>query len=129
MHVAAGLGSIVCTKLLLNYRADVRVQFGSMRSTPLHLAAEEGSVECTKLLLDAGAICEAKNTRGQTPMHLAVLSQSMETLEILINIGANVNIEDNDDRTPLHAAVAKTTRGIDLVKMLLQVYLLFKKMI
>lgn len=127
LHVAAGLGSIACTKLLLNYGADVRVQFGSMRSTPLHLAAEEGSVECTKLLLDAGATCEAKNARGQAPMHLAVLSQSMETLELFINIGANVNIEDNDDRTPLHAAVAKTTRGIDLVKMLLQAGALINK--
>lgn len=120
------MGSVTCTQLLLKYGADVRVQFGSMRSTPLHLAAEEGSVECTKLLLDAGATCEVKNSRGQTPMHLAALSQSAETLELLINTCPNVNLEDNDGRTPLHTAVAKVTRGIELVKMLIQVYLLIK---
>lgn len=109
-------------KLLLSYGADVRVQFSSMRSTPLHLAAEEGSAECTKLLLDAGAACEVKNARGQTPMHLAALSQSAETLETLINFGAKVSTEDNDGRTPLHAAVAKVTRGIELVKILIQVH-------
>lgn len=105
----------------------MRVQFGSMRSTPLHLAAEEGSMECTKLLLDAGATCESKNSRGQTPLHLAALSQSAETLDVLISTGAKVNMEDNDGRTPLHAAVAKATKGIELVKILLQVHLLIKK--
>ncbi|XP_076392292.1 transient receptor potential channel pyrexia isoform X2 [Megachile rotundata] len=119
LHVAASLGSVTCMKLLLNYGADVRVQFSSMRSTPLHLAAEEGSAECTKLLLDAGAACEVKNSRGQTPMHLAALSQSAETLETLINFGAKVNTEDNDGRTPLHAAVAKVTRGIELAGALI----------
>ncbi|XP_012243698.1 transient receptor potential channel pyrexia-like isoform X2 [Bombus impatiens] len=127
LHVAAGLGSVMCTKLLLTYGADVRFRFGSMKSTPLHLAAEEGSAECTKLLLDAGAECEAKNARGQTPMHLAVLSQSMETLDVLLNIGAKVNIEDNDGRTPLHAAVTKSARGIELVKILLQAGALVNK--
>ncbi|KAK1132464.1 hypothetical protein K0M31_013850 [Melipona bicolor] len=120
LHVAAGLGSVICTKLLLTYGADVRFQFGSMKSTPLHLAAEEGSAECTKLLLEAGAACEAQNARGQTPMHLAVLSQSIETLDILLSIGAKINIEDNDGRTPLHAAVAKSARGIEMMKILLK---------
>lgn len=114
---------------MLTYGADVRFQFGPMKSTPLHLAAEEGSAECTKLLLEAGAACEAQNARGQTPMHLAVLSQSIETLDILLNIGAKVNIEDNDGRIPLHAAVAKSARGIEMVKILLKVHLLFKNII
>ncbi|XP_076164401.1 transient receptor potential channel pyrexia-like isoform X2 [Ptiloglossa arizonensis] len=127
LHVAASLGSVTCTKLLLDYGADVRVQFGSMRSTPLHLAAEEGSMECTKLLLDAGATCESKNSRGQTPLHLAALSQSAETLDVLISTGAKVNMEDNDGRTPLHAAVAKATKGIELVKILLQAGALINK--
>lgn len=127
LHVAVSLGSVTCTILLLKYGADVRVQFSSMRSTPLHLAAEEGSADCTKLLLDAGAVCGVKNSRGQSPLHLAALSQSAETLDVLINAGANINAEDNDGRTPLHAAVAKATRGIELVKILLQVNLLISK--
>lgn len=104
----------------------MRVQSGSMRSTPLHLAAEEGSAECTRLLIDAGAMCEAKNSRGQTPIHLATLSQAPEAIDILISTGAKINVEDNDGRTPLHAAVAKATRGIELVKILIQVHLLIK---
>ena len=121
MHVAASLGSVDCVKLLLLFGADVRVQMGSARSTPLHLAAEEGSPECTKLLLDHHASYNAKNSRGQTPLHLATLSQSAETMEIIISKGANVNAEDSDGRTPLHSAVTKSIRGSELVKMLIQV--------
>ncbi|XP_011696912.1 PREDICTED: transient receptor potential channel pyrexia-like [Wasmannia auropunctata] len=120
LHVAASLGNVCCTKLLLNYGADVRVQLGTARSTPLHLAAEEGSVECTRLLLNAGAAWESKNSRGQTAMHLAALAQSAETLDALIKAGAKVNEEDDDGRTPLHAAVAKALRSGELVKTLIQ---------
>lgn len=115
------MGNVHCTKLLLNHGADVRVQLGAARSTPLHLAAEEGSMECTRLLLSAGAAWEAKNARGQTAMHLAALAQSVETLEVLINAGAKVNVEDGDGRTPLHSAVAKALRSSELVKILIQV--------
>lgn len=121
LHVAASLGSEECVKLLLNHGADVRVQFGDVRSTPLHLAAEEGSAECTKLLLEAGALPDAKNSRGQTAVHLAALAQSAETLDILIAGGANVNAEDDNGRSPLHAAVAKAVRGSELVRALIQV--------
>ncbi|KAL0100199.1 hypothetical protein PUN28_019552 [Cardiocondyla obscurior] len=120
LHVAASLGNVRCTKLLLSHGADVRVQLGVARSTPLHLAAEEGNVECTRLLLNAGAALEAKNSRGQTAIHLAVLAQSAETLDVLINAGAKVNVEDDDGRTPLHAAVAKALRSGELVKTLIQ---------
>ncbi|XP_071578762.1 transient receptor potential channel pyrexia-like [Temnothorax nylanderi] len=120
LHVAASLGNVHCTKLLLSHGADVRVQLGVARSTPLHLAAEEGSVECTRLLLNAGAAWEAKNSRGQTAMHLAALAQSVETLDALINAGAKVNAEDDDGRTPLHAAVAKALRSGELVRTLIQ---------
>ncbi|XP_014477620.1 PREDICTED: transient receptor potential channel pyrexia-like isoform X2 [Dinoponera quadriceps] len=120
LHVAASLGNVRCTKLLLCHGADVRVQLGAARSTPLHLAAEEGSAECTKLLLSAGAAWEAKNSRGQTAMHLAALALSVETLDVLISVGARVNAEDDDGRTPLHAAVAKALRGCELVKTLIQ---------
>jgi len=125
--VAASLGNVRCTKLLLSHGADVRVQMGIARSTPLHLAAEEGSVECTKLLVNAGAAWEAKNSRGQTAMHLAALAQSIETLDVLIHAGAKVNEEDDDGRTPLHAAVAKALRSSELVKTLIQVRNSIKK--
>lgn len=121
LHVAASLGSVGCVKLLLSHGADVRVQFGAARSTPLHLAAEEGSAECTKLLIEAGALPDAKNSRGQTALHLAALAQSAETLEILIAAKATINAEDGSGRTPLHAAVAKAVRGNEIVKILINV--------
>lgn len=123
--MAASLGSATCVNLLLSFGADVRVQMGAARSTPLHLSAEEGSAECTKLLLDHQAAHDAKNSKGQTPLHLAALAQSAETMEILISREANVNEEDVDGRTPLHAAVAKSIRGCELVKMLIQVWKFF----
>lgn len=119
--MAVSLGNIRCTKLLLSHGADVRVQLGVARSTPLHLAAEEGNAECTKLLLNAGATWEARNSRGQTAMHLAALAQSIETTDVLISVGARVNEDDNEGRTPLHAAVAKALRGSELVRTLIQV--------
>lgn len=119
--MAVGLGNVRCTKLLLSHGADVRVQMGIARSTPLHLAAEEGSAECTRLLLNAGASWEARNSRGQAAIHLAALAQSVETMDVLISVGATVNAEDNEGRTPLHAAVAKALRGCELIKTLIQV--------
>lgn len=121
LHVAASLGSVECVKLLLNHGADVRVQFGDARSTPLHLAADEGSAECTRLLIESGAPADAKNSRGQTALHLAALAQSAETLEILIAAKASINAEDDSGRTPLHAAVAKSVRGSEIVKILVNV--------
>ncbi|XP_012266246.2 transient receptor potential channel pyrexia [Athalia rosae] len=120
LHVAASLGSARCVSLLLNHRAEVRVQFGNTRSTPLHLAAEEGSVECTKLLLEHKAQWDAKNSRGQTALHLAALAQSAETMDLLIKAANDVNVLDDNGRTPLHAAVAKAMRGGELVKALIQ---------
>ncbi|XP_029172878.1 transient receptor potential channel pyrexia-like [Nylanderia fulva] len=127
LHVAVSLGNVRCTKLLLSYGADVRVQLGVARSTPLHLAAEEGSAECTKLLLNAGATWEARNSRGQMAMHLAALAQSVETIDVLISVGAKVDVEDNEGRTPLHAAVGKALRGSELVKNLIQAGALVNK--
>lgn len=121
LHVAASLGSDCNVSLLLHYGADVRVQSGTARLTPLHLAAEEGSSECVKLLLKAGAPINAKNSRGQTALHLAALTQSSDTMEVLIAAGADVNAEDDDGRTPLHTAVAKSLRGSELVRILIQV--------
>ncbi|XP_043274042.1 transient receptor potential channel pyrexia [Venturia canescens] len=120
LHVAAGLGASESLTLLLSHGADVRVQCGAARSTPLHLAAEDASPRCTKLLLDSGAPWEAKDSRGRTAMHLAALAQSAETLEQLIQAGANPNAEDNDGRTPLHTAVAKALGSSELVRMLIQ---------
>jgi ankyrin repeat protein len=107
--------------LLLKHGADVRVQFGTSKSTPLHIAAEEGNSECTKLLLKAGALPNVKNSRGQTALHLAALAQSAETLNILIIAGANINSEDDNGRTSLHAAVAKAVKESELVQILIQV--------
>uniref|UniRef100_A0A0C9RWG5 Pyx_3 protein n=1 Tax=Fopius arisanus TaxID=64838 RepID=A0A0C9RWG5_9HYME len=123
LHVAASLGSIKSVELLLSHGADARVCLGSARSTPLHLVAEEGSSECARLLLQAGAPYEAKNSRGQTAMHLAALAQSSETLEVLIASGADPNAEDAEGRTPLHTAVAKSLRGSELIRILLQVFI------
>lgn len=74
LHVAASLGSALCTKLLLDAGADVRAAFGPGRATALHLAAEDGHAECARLLLDHGAHIDWPNLKGQTPLHLGMLS-------------------------------------------------------
>ncbi|GAB1869847.1 Transient receptor potential channel pyrexia [Camponotus japonicus] len=120
LHMAASLGNVHCTKLLLDHGADVTMKMGITKSTPLHLAAEEGNAECTRLLLNAGAKTETRNSRGQTAMHLATLAQSVETIDMLISAGARVNAEDKEERTSLHAAVASARKSSELVKTLLQ---------
>lgn len=119
MHVAASLGFVRCIRLLLEYGAEVRVQFGPEKMTPLHFAAEDGNAESARLLLDAGADVNMQNSRKQTPLHLAALSQSTETLKLFLARGANPNLADADGRTPLHGAIVKVSRCCECVQDLL----------
>ncbi|XP_066996921.2 transient receptor potential channel pyrexia-like [Anabrus simplex] len=119
LHVAAAMGFAASVKVLLEYGADVRVQFGPGKITALHLAAEDGNAECARLLLDAGAHINALNSRLQTPLHIAALAQSVETLELLLQRGADVNAEDTDGRTPLHSAIVKVCHSCECVRLLL----------
>lgn len=120
LHTAAAMGFATCLKMLLEYGADFRVQFGITKATPLHLAAEDGNAECARLLIEAGADLTAKTNRQQTPLHLAALAQSAQTLELLLINRSDPNAEDKDKRTPLHCAIVKSSRSCECVQLLLQ---------
>lgn len=113
------MGYSECMQLLLKHGADVRVQYGPEKITPLHLAAEDESSACTDLLLNSGALVNVPNGKKQTPLHLAALSQSSENVELLLRRGADPNIGDKDGRTPLHGAIVKVSRSYDCVRLLL----------
>ncbi|CAG9789260.1 unnamed protein product [Diatraea saccharalis] len=121
LHVAASLGSPLCTKLLLEAGADVRAALGPGKATALHLAAEDGHAECARLLLNHGARIDWPNFRGQTPLHLAALAQSVEVVELLVSRRADVKARDSDGRTPLHGAIVRGARACDVARLLLSV--------
>jgi len=110
IHVAAGQGDETCLKILLQYKADVRVLLGAERMSPLHLAAADGSSGCIRLLLEARANANSVNVKGQTPLHLAIQSQSIDSVTVLLEAGARHDIADNESRTPLHGAAIKSSR-------------------
>ncbi len=88
-------------KLLAAYGADVNVERGEERASPLYIAATMGDRELIELLLAKGAhvngecVCE-------TPLHSAIAENHRNVTELLVTQGANVNALNKSNRTPLH---------------------------
>lgn len=107
LHYAAHLGSLECSKLLINNGASVNSKdcFGQ---TPLFLAIEQQQKECIQLLIDNGADVKAKDKYNQTLLHLLGLSSSYseeerkEMLTFLISYKVDFNAIDKESNSVLH---------------------------
>ena len=106
LHVAANLGLVAMTKLLLRHGAPVnaRTNFGS---TPLHWA---NGVECCDVLVLAGADVDAVNERHENALHWAAWYGTLEQVPRLVAAGADPRCRDLNGETP--AEIAR--RGGDL---------------
>ena len=106
LALAAGKGSMMATKDLIEHGADVNA-VGFMGDAALHDAAQGGYTGVVSVLLQAGASLNLRAGRvGGTPLHHAVAAGHMATIRQLIAAGADVNARDRSMRTPLMCAAA-----------------------
>ena len=90
LHVAANLGLVAMTKLLLRCGAPVNART-NYRSTPLHWV---NGVECCRVLLLAGADVDALDFYDSTALHCAAYRNAPEEFPLLLAAGADLRCRD-----------------------------------
>jgi len=94
LMIAAGLGCVQMTDILLAAGADVHALDSSLGASPLHKAAQSGVVDVARLILDHGAFINLQSaTVGHTPLIDAVWSKKPAMVKFLVERGAAVTIK------------------------------------
>ena len=96
---------------LIQHGAEVDVQSGPFRGTPLHTAARRDNVAVGSVLLSAGADLEARDIKGETPLRRALNCRQHGMIELLLAHGANLDSPDKRGVTPRQVA---TKRGLHI---------------
>lgn len=102
---AMGSGRPRRVRFLLERGADINLNGGYLKYTPLHYVACAGDTERVKTLLKAGADVNAGDVLGETPLTLAARSGSVPTVQALLDAGADVNAGRADVRNALQHAL------------------------
>jgi len=111
LHHSAKSGSVECTRILLEYHADVKYA-DSWGNTALIFAAIYGkSRELCQLLLEKGADISAQDRMGYTPLRAAIMWDSVTVLKFLLDNGAGLDATDEGGYTPLLHAVWQNRHG------------------
>jgi len=118
---ACRAGSLECTRLLLERRADVQIQPRGKLS-PLGEAARNGFVVCVQLLLEHGANMEAIDDEQTTPLFAAVRGAHSSCVEALVNARANLECKTKPlECTPLGwLCCVEPNLNLPILQMLLQ---------
>jgi hemoglobin len=96
---------------LIQHGAEVDVQSGPIRGTPLHTAARRDNVSVGSVLLSAGADLEARDIKGETPLRRALNCRQHGMIELLLAHGASLDSPDKRGVTPRQVA---TKRGLHI---------------
>ena len=85
LHIAAAMGNIEITRLLLSLDSGLCLVKDKLGRTPLHCAAIKGRVEIARELLSHcyEAVKEV-SSRGETALDLAVKNNQYELLKVLV---------------------------------------------
>ncbi|CAM9238502.1 unnamed protein product, partial [Ectocarpus sp. 12 AP-2014] len=78
LHVAAKVGDIVITTMLLRAGANVKATCAQTGCTPLHLASFVGYLRIMKLLLQFGADVDSRIANGGTALYISAESGQLE---------------------------------------------------
>ena len=70
-------------KLLVEACANINIQSGSLKWTPVMEAAYKGYIDIVRYLMSQGADTRVKNSKGETALDLAKSQQKSEIMEIL----------------------------------------------
>jgi truncated hemoglobin YjbI len=89
---------------LIRHGAEVDIQSGPIRGTPLHTAARRDNVAVGSVLLSAGAELEARDIKGETPLRRALNCRQPGMIELLLAHGANLDSPDKRGVTPRQVA-------------------------
>ncbi|KAF5441957.1 hypothetical protein F2P56_037086, partial [Juglans regia] len=106
LHLAAYLGCVEPTKLLLQYGREVAYMKDAEGRTALHIAAHRNQEGVTKEIISmCPDCCEVVDNEGRNALHLAVHSRWPTAALIIQNnpsLRNLLNQADNDGNTPLH---------------------------
>ena len=70
---------------MLGYGAEVHIQGGKLKETPLHLGARVPDGDrCVLMLLKSGANPNITTENGQTPVHVAARYGNVNALDLLM---------------------------------------------
>jgi ankyrin repeat protein len=103
LNMAARIGSMEITNLLLGYGADPMAK-GSKGKTPLHDAARKGHVVLAQLYLDKGIAIGVQDEEGARPLDEAAAGGHIAMIRLLVARGADVNAVGGKKGAPLHWA-------------------------
>jgi ankyrin repeat protein len=92
---------------LIRHGAEVDVQSGPIRGTPLHTAARRDNVAVGSVLLSAGADLEARDIKGETPLRRALNCRQPGMIELLLAHGANLDSPHKRGVTPRQVATKR----------------------
>jgi ankyrin repeat protein len=113
LHHAAGFGSLVTMKLLLDHGADVNAG-NKRKSTPLFWSLHDEAK--VVLLINRGANVNARSTDGRTPVYqAATMANAVPVLRLLLEKGGDPNAQTLVGATPLMAACRSNVQAARLL--------------
>lgn len=90
---------------LLGFGADLHIQGGKLKETPLHLGARVPDGDrCVLMLLKSGANPNINTENGETPVHVASRYGNVVTLDLLLDDMGDPLLKSHTGDTPLHLA-------------------------
>ena len=117
LHIAAEEGYLDMCQMLLDHKADVRMQ-DNQGNTPLHLALSGDHFDISRILLEYNAEVNSRNEDGYTPLLIASSNGNIDIFRLLVAHNADVFVHDNRGNTPLH--VAAFGGHLEVVRSLLE---------
>ena len=124
LYVAVQNNDKICTKLLVNFGANVNQHFTAIDAddheidiTPLILASCLNHTEILEILLSAKACIDEKAHNGMNALMFAVANKSIDCVTILTNNAASVNDTDNQNSSSL--MIAANIGNVEMIEALI----------
>lgn len=111
LHAACQMGFASVVQLLLDKKADARVQDLTC-TTPLHLAVKHGHAGAAELLLKAKANPNQPNDQGHVPINDGVAKDRFDIVSKLLEYGALVNVRNMAGLEAISFSRTPTMQGI-----------------
>ncbi|XP_059455421.1 ankyrin repeat-containing protein ITN1-like isoform X1 [Corylus avellana] len=119
LHIAALLGHLEFTRVLVSKKSKLAEEVDSSGRTPLHLASAEGHTEIVKALLQANtSVCFSFDQDEKIPLHFAAMKGRIEIIkELIIAQPESIRVNLNGDSV-LHLCVRYN--HLDALKLLVE---------